>query len=207
MRKKDNQEHRVQLAAARHGLKLVRNRSRAATGRSLYCLRAIWNAACVVGSRPEGGLGLVYAQTGRAVIASWLTLSEIAQVLANWREPAPEGRVTAPGALHNVQIFLRPLIAFGLRRKVAITLLFGVRLAGDDVECEAAAGQLVEGRRPCGRTRWARRTPAGARSDRTFAQSSRPRAWRPGTPRPTRMNTRPGPCRNRPPRGPAQTPQ
>jgi hypothetical protein len=98
MRKKDNQEHRVQLAAARHGLKLVRNRSRAATGRSLYCLRAIWNAACVVGSRPEGGLGLVYAQTGRAEIASWLTLSEIAQVLANWREPAPRAWGEPPSA-------------------------------------------------------------------------------------------------------------
>jgi hypothetical protein len=32
----------------------------------------------------------------------------------------------------------------------AITLLFGVRLADDDVECEAPAGQLVEGRHLAG---------------------------------------------------------
>ena len=67
-------------------------------------------------------------------------------------EPAIEieGRITAPGALHNVQIFLRPLIALGLRREVAIAFLLGVRLAGNDVECEAAAGQLIESGRFAG---------------------------------------------------------
>ncbi len=57
-----------------------------------------------------------------------------------------EGRFGKPGALHQVQIFLGPLIALGLRCEVAVTLLLGVRLAGDDVQREAAAGQLIEGR-------------------------------------------------------------
>lgn len=89
MRDKDKREHQVQVTAGRHGLKLVRNRYQVATARRLYCLRAILNAACVVGRRPEGGLGLVYAQTGREGIASWLTLIEIERLLANWDEPPP----------------------------------------------------------------------------------------------------------------------
>ena len=73
-------------------LKLVKNRYRVA----VYCLRAVWNAACVVGRRPGGGLGLVYAQTGREEIASWLTLTEIERLLANWNGAGAEsvGRVT-----------------------------------------------------------------------------------------------------------------
>ena len=57
-----------------------------------------------------------------------------------------EGLIRGPSALHQVQIFLRPLIALGLRREVAVALLLGVGLAGDDVERETAAGQLIEGR-------------------------------------------------------------
>jgi hypothetical protein len=89
MREHDSAEHRVQLTAGRHGLRLVRNRYRVAAGSRLYCLRAIWNAYYVVSRLPEGGLGLVRAQTGRQVTASWLTLTEIEQVLAAWNEPAP----------------------------------------------------------------------------------------------------------------------
>ena len=98
MREKDNQEHRLQLAAGRHGLRLVRNRHRVATNGSLYCLRAMWNAACVVGRRADGDLGLVYAQTSREVVASWLTLSEIEQVLADWDQPAPRAWGEPPSA-------------------------------------------------------------------------------------------------------------
>jgi hypothetical protein len=49
-----------------------------------------------------------------------------------------EGPVSGPRALHEMQILLRPLIALRLRREVAVALLLGVRLAGDDVEREAA---------------------------------------------------------------------
>ena len=89
MREKDNQEQRLQLAAGRHGLRLVRNRYRASSDGDLYCLRAIWKAAWVVGRRADASLGLMYVQTGREAIASWLTLAEIEQVLANWDQPAP----------------------------------------------------------------------------------------------------------------------
>ena len=63
-------------------------------------------------------------------------------------EPAVEieGPFGGPRPLHQVQIFLRPLIALGLRREVAVAFLLGVGLAGDDVERKTAAGQLIEGR-------------------------------------------------------------
>jgi hypothetical protein len=93
MREK-KQEHRLQLAAGRRGLKLVKNRHRGAA----YCLRAAWNAACVVGRRPDGRLGLVYAQTGRELLACWLTLTEIERVLAHWNEPAPSAWGEPPSA-------------------------------------------------------------------------------------------------------------
>ena len=57
-----------------------------------------------------------------------------------------ERALGCPGALHQVQIFLCPLIALGLRREVAVAFLLGIGLASDDVERDAAAGQLVEGR-------------------------------------------------------------
>jgi hypothetical protein len=80
---------RVQLLAGRHGLKLVKNRHRSSSQGPLYCLRAIWNAACVVAERPHHGLGLVYAQTGRQGIAAWWPLAEAERVLASWSEPVP----------------------------------------------------------------------------------------------------------------------
>src|SRR5262245_12590234 len=82
------QEHRIQLAAARRGLRLIRNRYRVSGGGDLYCLRATWQPAWVVGTRSDGGVGLVYALTRREEIGSWLTLSEIERLLANWSEPA-----------------------------------------------------------------------------------------------------------------------
>ena len=91
---KNSQEHRLQLVAGRHGLKLVRNRHRVAA----YCLRAIGNAACVVARRSDGRLGLVFAQTGREGTATWLTLHEIERVLANWNEPAPRAWGEPPSA-------------------------------------------------------------------------------------------------------------
>jgi hypothetical protein len=57
-----------------------------------------------------------------------------------------EGLVGGPGALHQVQVFLGPLIALGLRGEVAVPLLLGIRLAGDDMQGEAAARQAIEGR-------------------------------------------------------------
>ena len=44
-----------------------------------------------------------------------------------------------------MQILLRPLVALGLGREVAVSFLFGIGLAGDNVQRDAAAGELVEG--------------------------------------------------------------
>ena len=87
MREQKRQEHRLQLVAGRHGLKLVKNRHRVA----VYCLRAVWNAAYVVGRRSDGELGLVYAQTGREEIACWLTLTEIERVARELERAGAEG--------------------------------------------------------------------------------------------------------------------
>jgi hypothetical protein len=45
-----------------------------------------------------------------------------------------KGPVGGPSAFYQVEIFLRPLIALGLRREVAVALLLRVRLASDNVE-------------------------------------------------------------------------
>jgi hypothetical protein len=52
--------------------------------------------------------------------------------------------VGCPGALHQMQILLRPLVALGLGCEVAVSFLFGIGLAGDNVE-RHAAGELIEG--------------------------------------------------------------
>ena len=44
-----------------------------------------------------------------------------------------------------MQILLCPLIALGLGCEIAIAFLFGISLAGDHVQRDAAAGQVVEG--------------------------------------------------------------
>ena len=56
-----------------------------------------------------------------------------------------EWRVRCPGAFHQMQILLRPLIALGLGCEIAVSFLFGVGLAGDHVQRDTAARQLVEG--------------------------------------------------------------
>jgi hypothetical protein len=56
-----------------------------------------------------------------------------------------EWRVRCPGAFHKMQILPRPLIALGLGCKIAVAFLFGVSLAGDHVQRDTAAHQLVEG--------------------------------------------------------------
>ena len=92
MRKQSTEERRVRLAAGRHGLQLIRRKARAATQRNVYCLRALWDAGHVVSKRPDGGFGYVFAPTSRERTASWLSLSDIEHVLANWSEPAPRAR-------------------------------------------------------------------------------------------------------------------
>jgi hypothetical protein len=137
MREKNSQEHRIQLAAGRRGLKLVKNRYRVAA----YCLRAAWSAGRVVGRRPEGGLGLVYAQTGREEIACWLTLTEIERVLANWNEPAPRAWGEPPSARSglpyaNYRRHLRHVRPGGGRRR---TPRYRLRLGPSDVSPSASS--------------------------------------------------------------------
>jgi len=44
-----------------------------------------------------------------------------------------------------VQVFLRPAIALDLRAEVAVAFLLGIGLAGDDVQGQPPARELVEG--------------------------------------------------------------
>jgi len=92
VRKQSPEERRVRLVAGRHGLQLIRHRHFAANHRKLYCLRPLWDAGYVVSKQPDGGFGYVYAPTSREKSATWLSLPEIEQLLANWSEPAPRAR-------------------------------------------------------------------------------------------------------------------
>jgi len=94
-----NDEDRVGLAAARCGLKLIRNRYRvAAIDKSdrRYCLRLVWDASRFVGRAPEGGYGLVRTNMKgwkRGKAASWLPLPAVEQMLRDWRpETKPRTR-------------------------------------------------------------------------------------------------------------------
>jgi hypothetical protein len=82
-------EELVRLAAARSGLKLITNRyGLASTGTKTYCLRPIWDARHVVGTRSDGGLGLVRTSNKRhrrLKVASWLPLDAIERLLPHWR--------------------------------------------------------------------------------------------------------------------------
>ncbi len=51
-----------------------------------------------------------------------------------------------PGELHQLEIFGGAAIALDLRAEVAVALLLLVGLAGDDVDCEPAVGEMIEGR-------------------------------------------------------------
>ena len=99
-----------------------------------FLARAIGGRAAPLGDALEGSSVTIEAG------ADWVP--GLAEALARRGAGIVVG---GPSALHQVQIFLRPLIALGLRREVAVALLLGVRLAGDDVERETAAGQLIEG--------------------------------------------------------------
>ena len=55
-----------------------------------------------------------------------------------------ERSVRCPGALHQVQILLRPPVALDLGCEVAVSFLFGIGLAGNNVQRNAAAGELVK---------------------------------------------------------------
>ena len=57
-----------------------------------------------------------------------------------------ERPLVRPGKLHQFEIFGGAAIALGLRREIAVALLLVVGLAGDDVQDEPAAGEMVEGR-------------------------------------------------------------
>jgi len=76
---------RLQLAAARRGLRLARSNHRRHTA-SCYCLRDISDATWVVGTLPSGELGFVKSSFSREVAAVWFPLEEIERVLAGWSE-------------------------------------------------------------------------------------------------------------------------
>ena len=57
-----------------------------------------------------------------------------------------EGFLAGPGQLHHVQVFLRPAVALDFRREIAVAVLLGIGLAGDDVQRATATRQLIEGR-------------------------------------------------------------
>ncbi len=57
-----------------------------------------------------------------------------------------ERLLARPGQLHQFEIFGGAAITFGLRRKIAVAFLLVVGFAGDNVDGEPAAAQMVEGR-------------------------------------------------------------
>ena len=86
------QEERVQLAAARSGLKLIANRYSLTSGKKTYCLRPLWDAMHVVGIVSDGSLGLVKTSSKgrrRQKVASWLPLTAIERMLPDWRGTRP----------------------------------------------------------------------------------------------------------------------
>ena len=84
------QEHRLQAAARRLGLKMVLDRYRArATGQDRYFLRPIWDARRAVRALPGGGCELVTISSGRRKAASLMPLDEVEQLLIHWSEPRP----------------------------------------------------------------------------------------------------------------------
>ena len=90
------------------------------------------------------------ALRGAAEHDQWMRRLQRAHIrvrAANPIEPTLEVErgVRCPGALHQVQVLLRPLIALDLGCKVAVSFLFGIGLAGDYVQRDTAAGQVVEG--------------------------------------------------------------
>ena len=84
------QEHRLQAAARRLGLKVVLDRySACATGRKRYFLRPIWDARRAVRALPAGGCELVMITVGRRTAASLLLLDEVEDLLTRWSDTRP----------------------------------------------------------------------------------------------------------------------
>ena len=101
------QEDQVRRAAARSGLKLIKNRySLTSTDRKTYCLRPLWDARQVVGTLSDGRFGLVRA-TGksqrRQKVASWLPLNAIELILQDWRGVRPRSRTRVSQWRHAVR--------------------------------------------------------------------------------------------------------
>jgi hypothetical protein len=84
------QEHRLQAAARRLGLKMVMDRySVCATGRNRYFLRPIWDARRAVRALPGGGRKLVRITEGRRDAASLLLIEEVEDLLTRWSDTRP----------------------------------------------------------------------------------------------------------------------
>ena len=92
-----DREDRARLAAARCGLKLIRNRySATSRGERKYCLRPVWDASQIVAPAPGGGFCLVSTNFRgwiRWKAAIWLSLATVERVLRDWRpETTPRAR-------------------------------------------------------------------------------------------------------------------
>jgi hypothetical protein len=101
------QEDQVRRAAARFGLKLIKNRyDLTSTDKETYCLRPLWDARQVVGTLSDGRFGLVRA-TGkgqcRQKVASWLPLNAIELMLQDWRGVRPRSRMRLSQRRHEVR--------------------------------------------------------------------------------------------------------
>ena len=57
-----------------------------------------------------------------------------------------EPALARPGKLHNLEILRRAAIALFLGREIAVAMLLGVACTGDNVECDAAIGEMIERR-------------------------------------------------------------
>ena len=89
-------ERHLQLAARRHGLKLIRDRYSARTGRKRYFLRPAWDVRQTVRAVPGGGCTLAKLSAGRRIADSPLSLDEIEILLDGWREPMPNAPARLP---------------------------------------------------------------------------------------------------------------
>jgi hypothetical protein len=92
------QEHRLQAAAQRIGLKIVLDRySFAATKERRFFVRPLWHARRAVRVLPDGGYDLVMIwANGRRHAASLLAIDEVDQLLKRWEIPLPCAPVRFP---------------------------------------------------------------------------------------------------------------
>ena len=85
-----NKENLMRIAAARHGLRLIKRRDGLiGSAHTEYCLRLMWDASQIVGLRADGAIGLVKTTSKgdrrREKVASWLQLHAVERVLENWQ--------------------------------------------------------------------------------------------------------------------------